>query len=280
MPATLHPAVASMPADAETSIASVAGYLRDREHEPRMLLKALHDYVADRVAYDGESYVAHRYPPQDAETVFKTRKAVCAGYSRLLTALGKEAGVEIVYVSGDARTRGQDLSGEGHAWNAAKIGESWYLVDATWDAGYLEGATFKKQYVTTYFMAPPHVFGVDHFPREPAWQLREPALSRGEFLRQPSMTPAFYAQGLKLVRPDRSQITANGSFELEVENPARVFLMTKGEPKMTCTSTAGATWKTHCTMSAPGKHVLELYANKEQYGWYEYVGQVEVQNAP
>ncbi|MEO0815430.1 MAG: hypothetical protein AAFY60_21405, partial [Myxococcota bacterium] len=44
--------VTSIPASAETDIESVAKYIAARESDPFMLVKALHDYVADRVAYD------------------------------------------------------------------------------------------------------------------------------------------------------------------------------------------------------------------------------------
>ena len=88
----------------------MARYLGDRESEPFRLVKALHDYVADRVAYDAPA-LASRIP-QDAETVFRTRKGVCAGYAKLLAALGKAAGVEIQYLVGDARTQGMNESGD------------------------------------------------------------------------------------------------------------------------------------------------------------------------
>lgn len=122
----IHPAVANMPSSVETSIASVAQYIVSKESDPVQRIKALHDYVADRIAYDAESYFAGQYPPQDAETVFKTRKSVCAGYAKLLEALGKAAGEEIIYVVGDARTQTSDLSGQGHAWNAARVKGQWY----------------------------------------------------------------------------------------------------------------------------------------------------------
>ena len=55
---------------------------------PAGRLKAAHDWVADRIAYDAPAYAVHKYPPQDAETVFARRVGVCAGYAELLAALG------------------------------------------------------------------------------------------------------------------------------------------------------------------------------------------------
>ena len=49
-------------------------------------------------------------------------------------AMGEAAGQEIRVVPGDARLSGSDLTGEGHAWNAARVGLQWVLLDATWDA--------------------------------------------------------------------------------------------------------------------------------------------------
>src|SRR5690606_30059317 len=101
------------------------------------------------------------YPPQDADTTFSTRRSVCAGYANLVAAMGQEAGLEVVVVTGDARDGEGSLSGSGHAWNAVRVDDRWYLMDATWNAGYVTDA-FVKQYGTTYLMSPPEVFGVTH----------------------------------------------------------------------------------------------------------------------
>ena len=206
----LHPAIANMPANVETSIESVAQYIVSKETDPVLRVKALHDYVADRVAYDAESYFAGVYPPQDAETVFRTRKSVCAGYAKLLEALGKAAGVEIVYVTGKSRSQVSELSGQGHAWNGVKVNGQWYLIDPTWDSGYVSREKgFTKNYRTEYLMPPPEVIGITHFPKDPAWQLRSNPINQGEFLRQPMMRPKFFADGLSLISPQRSQVDTN-----------------------------------------------------------------------
>jgi hypothetical protein len=101
----LHPAVASMPASAETSIKSVAQYIAKHERDPVKRIKALHDYVADRIAYDSEALYSGKFPDQDAETTFRTHKSVCAGYANLLSALGRAINEQIVVVTGNARDR-------------------------------------------------------------------------------------------------------------------------------------------------------------------------------
>jgi hypothetical protein len=159
--------------------------------------------VADRVAYDTVAYFTQRnnMPPQDANTVFRTRTGVCAGYAQLLAAMGLAAGEEIVVVVGDARTESSDLTGEGHAWNAAQIDGAWYLIDPTWDSGHIEGQEFVKAYTTSNLFTPPTVFSVTHFPDETRWQLHDPPIERGDFFRQPVMRPEFFATGLELISP-------------------------------------------------------------------------------
>lgn len=285
LPATLHPAVAALPAHAEASIASVARHIAQGERDPWMRVKAVHDYVADRVSYDVESYRAGKYPPQDAETVFRTRRSVCAGYANLLAAMGQAAGDEIVVIGGDARTNGRDLTGEGHAWNAARIGGRWTLLDATWDAGFLKEDRFVKRYSTEFLFTPPEVQGLSHFPEEEQWQLRRPALSRGEFLRQPLMRPLFYAEGLTLVSPDRPQVTVDAVLEAAIRNPRRRYVLAHYErrdvgdhragERADCAVAQGPKVSVRCELPAEGTYRVVLFANRTRYGTYQQVGEIE-----
>jgi transglutaminase/protease-like cytokinesis protein 3 len=280
MTAALHPAVAELPVAAETGIASVARYIAQREPDPWMRVKALHDYVADRVAYDVESYRAGAYPPQDAETVFRTRRSVCAGYANLLAALGEAAGDEIVVVGGDARTTGNELTGEGHAWNAARIAGRWTLLDPTWDAGFLKDDRFVKRYSTEYLFTPPEVQGLSHFPEEERWQLRTPPLSRGEFLRQPRMRPLFYAEGFTLVAPDRPQVTVDSVLEASLRNPRRRFVLAHYERRAAglradCAVEQGESVAVRCDLPDEGTYRVVLFSNKERYGTYQQIGEIE-----
>ncbi len=275
MAATLHPLVVGMPAEAEASIAAVGKYIAEREPDRRMRIKALHDYVADRVAYDAVALAEGRRPPQDAETVFTTHMGVCAGYANLLTALGDAAGEEIVVVVGDARTDGSDVTGQSHAWNAARIDDVWHLIDATWDAGSVAGRTYTKGYNTSYLFAPPEVFAVSHFPEQQNWQMLARPLTRGEFFRAPMLRGEFYAQGLTLVAPDRSQVSVDEVFDAVVKNPGGRFFMatytsTEGS-KGRCAVSNGATVTVRCELPAAGSYEVLLFSGPEEYGSYASV---------
>lgn len=279
---TIHPVVRQIPASAETSVESVAKYIGQRVTDPVQRVKALHDYVADRIAYDAESLARGIYPSYDPEVVLKRRKGVCAGYAKLLVALGKHTGDDIRYVTGKSRDLGGNVGGAGHAWNAAKIKGNWYLIDATWNAGSVNGTTFKKSYGTDYLFTPPEVFGMDHFPKKQEWQLRHNPITRGEFMRQPVLKPRFFANGLKLLSPKRSQITVGKSVTIELDNPRNyqviASLMIKGTRKRVgrCDTTGERTKRITCRIPSSGTYQVYMFSKKARSGSYPFVGQIEV----
>jgi len=279
-PPAIDPLVSQFPPQEEKSPQWVGRYIAGRIADPMERARAIHDYVADRVAYDVAALRAGNYPPQDAQTVFRTGKGVCAGYATLFEAISQAAGLEAKYVVGDVRSEDGDIDGVGHAWSAVKIEERWYLVDVTWDSGFVNGDRFTKQLRTVYFLTPPEVFSADHFPEDAAWQLRERPLSRGEFIRQPMMQPSFYAEGLKLRSPDRSQVSVADRVNIELENPRSLFLMAHYAPRggsedRECTVSSARTGVT-CGFPAAGSFDVKLYLSHQQYGRYLYVGKVMV----
>jgi hypothetical protein len=283
LPAELHPLVRDFPAAEEGSFESVARVIKAREPEPRARLKALHDYVADRIAYDAEALADRAIPPQGAASVFAAKKGVCAGYANLLQAMAKVTGDEVVVVVGDARTDVDTIGGGGHAWNAAKLGGQWYLLDPTWDSGHVKGRTFTKRYTTDYFLSPPEVFGVDHLPEEEHWQLRRRPISRGEFMRQPMLRARFHRHGFGLEKPDRSQVTVGAELGIELTNPAGAFVLANLTPKGApddelgerCDVRPGPRIGVSCRFPRDGVYRVLLFAGPQEYGNFEHVGTFE-----
>ncbi|HEX8699082.1 MAG TPA: transglutaminase domain-containing protein [Myxococcaceae bacterium] len=242
LPNQIHPAVTSLPRSVETDLATVAKYLVSQERDPFQRVKVLHDYVADRVVYDVEALKTGNFPSQRPEAVFQNRKGVCAGYSNLLAAMGQAVGEEIVSVSGDAYTPHLlDVLGEefnGHAWNAVRIEGEWYLIDATWNAGHVNGDFYTRNYRTKYLFMPPQKFLERHLPDDPAWQLLDQPLSRGEAMRNarvaagdtsPSPTPPPTTEPvaakthvwdhIRIRMPNRPRAEVKGRFHVELDNP-------------------------------------------------------------
>jgi hypothetical protein len=130
---------------------------------------AIYDWITRNVSYDRyfqRLLTDDTTLTQEPYNVVRTKRAVCIGYAKLFRELCKINGIQAVTIEGWVKENNAtrfvpDIQ---HAWNAVRLGETWYLVDATWDAG-LGG---KK-----YFFTPPSVFGRDHLPYDPMWQLQE-----------------------------------------------------------------------------------------------------------
>ena len=296
LPVAADPIVTEMPEQA--SIEAVGQYLASRITDKKQLVKAIHDYVVLRLSYDYdalEKIIKHDYantPSQDAEDVFARKTAVCAGYARLVVALGKAANVEIAYVTGwirDSTRRlslddaGQpNLEGVSHAWNAVKIDEHWYLIDATWDDP-TNGSPS-----TTYLFTPPKLMTYDHLPEDSAWQLRSDPITLGDFVRQPLLSPSIGEYGLELVAPTRSQITVDGDAEIILANPANAAISAvarrdgerEGKDTRCHVATAAKQTRVTCELAA-GEWDVQLFAAHDadtKHGRYSlsYVGSILV----
>jgi hypothetical protein len=272
---TLHPLVVKMPAEAETSIQAVGAYLA-QETDPVQRVKAIHDYVADRIAYDLRSNTSGA---QEAQQVFARRTAVCAGYAKLAAALGKETGDEILYVVGLARTN--KVGGESHAWNAANIEGRWYLMDITWDAGQGDGVAtpFKKKYRTDYLFTPPKVFVADHLAERGDLQLLDNPISNAEWMRLPKLRPGFHKQGLELISPTRPQVNVGIDGEIKLKNPRKRFVMATARSldsgKKTDCAVSQSGEDITCRLSS-GRHQVEIFAGPKNASKFWQVGEFEM----
>lgn len=277
----IDPTVSEMPESVQGSYQEVAQYIQSRFEDPFERTRALHDYIALRLTYDHETLAkieASDYanlPSQEAEPVFAARTGVCEGYARLMRAMGAEAGLEVAYVVGSARFRMRDAEGSGHAWNAVKINGQWYLIDVTWDDGTLEKSGFT--YRTTYLNTPPELFGVDHFPDDPSWQLRSPPLTVGEFMRQPDLSPEFALYDFTMIEPTRSQVTVTGKLHITVGNPRGAFLLARWKQKDSdvqgerCDVQHGDPVEITCDIKKDGEYLVILFGNDEEFGSFSEV---------
>lgn len=281
LPDRLHPAIEAMPQSAEASIQSVAAYIGEKEKAPFGRVKAIYDWLASRISYDVPALMFMQIPNQDAESVFRKRTGVCAGYANLFKALAGELGIPAEYVTGDTRTLNGDVAGVGHAWNAVQVGGKWYLIDATWGAGYVDGDKFTRRYTSAYLLTPPEIFSVDHYPEKDQWQLRRPLLDRGDFARQPMLRASFFKRGWQLVSPTRSQVSVQNRAVLSLKNNGHQYLLAtlvpvKGGPGAKCQVTGMSEVQVSCPVPGRGSYRVMLYANTSPSGSFEYVGQLDV----
>lgn len=98
-------------------------------------VKAAYEYLCKNVTYDKRGY-DESYKDYDlmytGYAALVQKKAVCQGYSVALYRLLLEMGIDCRVIGG----KGYASSGSGeHAWNIIGMGNLYYNVDSTWDAG-------------------------------------------------------------------------------------------------------------------------------------------------
>lgn len=107
-------------------------------------MKFIYDYICENVSYDYDHVEDDEYLLQyTAYAALIQHSAVCQGYAVLLYRLAEECGMDVCVIGGTG-------GGGPHAWNIMRIGDKYYNLDSTWDAG---------QMTYSYFLR-----GRNHFP--------------------------------------------------------------------------------------------------------------------
>lgn len=163
-------------------------------------VRIIHDWICNNIAYDTALYFSGKSDKQDYVNVLKNRKALSAGYSSVFMEMCRLSNVEAVRIVG--WSKGFGYTGElgnktTHEWNAVKLGASWYLIDCTWDAGYVDWKTFVKHYSQDWYMLSPEFFIYSHLPEDDAWQLlsKEKLRTKDAFVSEPYIEGKFFGYG-------------------------------------------------------------------------------------
>jgi len=112
---------------------------------------------------------------------------VCEGYAKAFQYLLGGVGIECIYVTGNSK-------GQAHAWNAVRIQNSWFWVDATFnDQESLPGSFYHY-----YFGLPNDAFLIDHAPGTrtlgSAYQVKLPEMVNSFDLFYYKKTNAFVSE--------------------------------------------------------------------------------------
>ena len=112
-------------------------------------VEKIHTWITNNIAYNYKQTESDKcYKYESAETVLKSRKALCTGYVRLMQAMLSEVGIESQLVPGYTYAFKQfyqpDVLLDNHAWITIKIDGEWKMADPTWDAGYIGSLAAEK----------------------------------------------------------------------------------------------------------------------------------------
>lgn len=209
-----------------TSITELANILSQNATTEMEKARIIYAWTTQHITYDLPAFIDavynDKYPEVNAEKVLRDRTTICSGYSNLYFALAEAMNLESVIVVGYAKgatpdnERFQDVN---HSWNAVKIDNSWYLLDATWGAGSVIDNKFKPNYQPYYFATAPDELINNHFPKDPGWQLLDQTYARTEFDDLPRISSSFYNLGIELVSYDNYQILAQNRVNIKLKAP-------------------------------------------------------------
>ena len=92
-------------------------------------VKAIYDYICENVTYDYENLDDNSHKLKfTAYAAAINKTAVCQGYALLFYRLALEEGIDARLIAGLG-------NGGDHGWNIVKLGDYYYNLDSTWDAG-------------------------------------------------------------------------------------------------------------------------------------------------
>ena len=271
MPASRH-------GDGLAYVRSVVSSIWAATNDEFMQVKMAHDIIALTIAYDGPAYLSGNIPPQDYVSVLRRGTAVCEGFSNTFKAFCEELGVKCKVVHGYSRGKGFSLESEvgskpstNHAWNIVSITGKKYLVDCTWDEGYMNGSTTTREYKTEWLFAAPEACIYTHYPTgSRSDQLIANKVSWKEFTSLPSLRPSFF-DAVRKCHPKLERLNrCKGKLELELtladsySLSASVTNPTTGEKLNGCCAIKPDSDKTVMTFSFPqsGIYKVNLFARK------------------
>ena len=114
----------------------------------------IYDWICDNITYTSA------YGGYSADTALVEKTARCGGYAMAYYRLAREMGLDCRILTGLLSTDEAELS---HAWNAVKIGESWYCLDSThgaWEDEETNEATDRR----AFFLMPATREGIEYLP--------------------------------------------------------------------------------------------------------------------
>lgn len=189
------------------NIDELVSYFSSRQSKPIEKARMIYVWLTDNISYDARAYNLKNPGDNSPSTVFKSKKAVCAGFASLYTELGEKMGLEIETISGVAKGYeyedyvSDDLEESiNHAWNVIRIDGEWRVFDATWGEGY--GASNNKgklestkKFDESWFNVDPYHAIFSHFPTEMNQQFLDNPISFKSFLTLPNLIPSAFNSG-------------------------------------------------------------------------------------
>jgi hypothetical protein len=209
------------PPKATVTVKALAEYLMTICENVEEKARVIYKWITENIAYDVAGYFSGKYGDLSPEGVLQSRKAVCSGYAALFAALCKECSIPCEricgYAKGYGHNTGQPFEESNHEWNAINIDDNWYLVEATWGAGYINGKVYSRKFIDEYFMMSPEQFITTHLPQDDKWQLLDKKISKKEFEDIVAVKPGAHKCGIRVYSHHDGIIVLNDKNTAEIK---------------------------------------------------------------
>ena len=284
------------PPSAETSIRNLSSYLIAPAKDDRERARAIFRWITENIDYNVDGYFSGSYSEVNPQGLLKDRKSVCEGYANLFQALADEAGLTTTTINGYGKGigyyPGEILSGPAnHTWNAIKINGSWYLIDCTWGAGYIdENRTYVRRFDDHYFMTPPCQFIYDHLPFDPRYQLLKHPLSKSDFEKLVYLKSDFFNYNFRIGSNLQSVIETENALNITIFAPREILLIADIVDQVPALSSEktldnfvfsqrqGNRYDIHVSFPSSGEYLLRVYAkDKKELGAYNEVFECKIE---
>lgn len=185
--------VKKFPESVQHSTLSVSKQIQKKFNNPKNQLKAAFFWTSNSIDYATEQVRKNlEYSSKEhlISISMKSKRAVCQGFSEVFNEICHQLGFEAYVVSGYTSQENSIFSNTGHAWNAIKINNEWYLFDPTWAAGHYlirnsrtnnKSSNYIKTFSAEYYKIPPEEFIKTHMPFDPLWQLSNQVITYKQF---------------------------------------------------------------------------------------------------
>lgn len=208
--------------------------------------RAIYSWIALNIEYDLDTFLnppkpkeisksdsdwAKQLQLQNAKTTqkaFRSRKAVCEGFSQLYEHLALLTGLKCQVIHGDAKAELTDIGRRNyilnHSWNSVQVDGKWILVDATWGQGSYDSRrkVSVKKFTPIYFDMDPKYFNAKHYAESAMYKGNTG--NKAEFLNGPLIYNEFIEENCEILMPFSGVVNANDGDDItfKIKNLSRI----------------------------------------------------------
>lgn len=163
----------------------IARYVTKDLQQEDEKVRAIYIWITYNIKYDMAQIntpITYTEETNIADVALKNRKGVCEHYAQLFHQMCTAIGITSYVIPGYTRqSESAKIDPLNHAWNGVLVNNTYYLVDATWDAGYFNKGGYVHEFQDDFFLLEPFEFIKTHMPFDPIWQFLNKPITHSEY---------------------------------------------------------------------------------------------------